>query len=435
MEPALSLPPSAQRQPFHLPSALQLTLSTLGIAFLWISAFSLAFVGLVSVVFIQERTSDTLSMLLLAATLVFSGLLLLPSAYYALRRLQGKPAVDTFAILRKTRPAQWILVLPLVLLAGHLVYKTPPVNWLILPILHIAAIGLPIGWILYLALRGLPLGSAQRLWGAFDSGLVLAPLIISILEGLAALGFVLIGAIYLAQNPDLVQKLFTMAQWIQINDPTPEQILQRYSPQLLRPEIVWIALLFAALVVPLIEEIFKPIGAWLLAGRRLTPAAGFAAGALSGAGYALFESLLLTSSGEEWAALMVARIGTALVHIFTAAITGWAITYSLRSGNYLKLGMAYLSAVLLHAIWNGITVLTSFTTLAAYNNLPLNMPAIAQEMGKLAPFILVSLAAATFLMLVLSNRVLAQSLPAQQPAAITGSTEAESPKQANQSVL
>jgi hypothetical protein len=412
------LSPPVPQQSTRLLSVLQFTLSSLAIAFLWISAPVLVFVGLISI-FMQDSLSDSLSVFLLATAMVSCGLLLLPSAYYALRNLQGKPAVDILAALRKTQPALWIFILPVVLLVGYFIQSSAPLKWLLLPLLHVAAAGLPIGWLLYLAVRELPIGSMQRVWGAFSSGLVLAPVIVSVLEILAAFGFILAGAFYLVSHPDVLQRLSIIAQWIGSTQPGPEQILERYSGYLVRREAIAVALLFAALIVPLIEEIFKPVGVWLLAGNRLSPAAGFAAGALGGAGFALFESIMLTSNNQEWISLMVARIGTSAVHILTAAVTGWALTYALRTGNYLRLGLAYLGAVALHAVWNGLTVLVVFATLAASNNLTVAMPFIPLEtIAKYAPFGLIFLAIASFLALFWSNRALVQSLrnPQAPPA-------------------
>ncbi len=435
MELTSSSSSPVQRRPLHLLSVLQLVLSALAIAFLWSSAPTLVLIGLVSVL-TQDPTSDTISMFLLAAALISGGLLLLPSAYYALRRLQGKPAVDSRILVDKLLPRLWPILLVCTLLIGYLIQSTPPLNWLLLPFLHVIAAGLPVGWLLYITIRQLPLGSSQRMWGAFTSGMVLAPTIVFILEALAALGFLLVGVVYLASQPELVQKLIAMAEWMQMQEPSVEQIVERYGQQFIRTEVVVSVMLFVALVVPLIEEIFKPAGVWLLAGNRLSPVAGFVAGALSGAGFALFESLMLTSSGQEWTSLMIARIGTSAVHIITAAITGWALTYTLRTGNYLKLGLAYLLAVMLHAIWNGLTVLTAFTTLSAVNNWPLAMPSIMIEIGKLAPGILVFLAIASFLALLWTNRALAHSLLAvPQPSPTDSPTGDPPPEQVQESML
>ncbi len=123
----------------------------------------------------------------------------------------------------------------------------------------------------------------------------------------------------------------------------------------------------------MIEEALKPIGVWLLFGRRLTPAAGFAAGALSGAGYALIESLALTSSGEAWSSLVLARTGTSAVHILTAGLTGWALVLAWQKRRFLPLLLAYLCAVMIHGLWNGLTLMYSFNLLINYDGVVLDV--------------------------------------------------------------
>ena len=111
---------------------------------------------------------------------------------------------------------------------------------------------------------------------------------------------------------------------------SPGPLLDQLETYLMQPSTLYIALLFGALIVPLLEELFKPIGVWLLVGRKPSPAQGFAAGLLSGAGYALFENFSLgASAGEDWAMVVVARIGTSLIHIVTAGLMGWALSLSL----------------------------------------------------------------------------------------------------------
>jgi hypothetical protein len=176
--------------------------------------------------------------------------------------------------------------------------------------------------------------------------------------------------------------------------------------------VVIAALAFWSLVVPLIEELLKPIGVWLLAGRDLSPAAGFAAGALSGAGYALFESLALTSSGAEWTTLVAARIGTGAVHILATGMTGWGLAIAWREGRYALLGLAYLGAVSIHGLWNGITLFSSFLAVAESLNLPLDVPGVAR-LGEIAPIGLSILAGAALVALVWANRRLARSVQAE----------------------
>ncbi len=177
------------------------------------------------------------------------------------------------------------------------------------------------------------------------------------------------------------------------------------GPYLVRPAVIGIVLLFVALIVPMIEELFKPIGVWLLAGSSPSPAAGFAVGALSGGGYAFIESLMLSGTAEQWSAAVLARAGTTAVHILTAALTGWALVQAWQKRGYLRLLLVYLLAVLIHGLWNGLTLLFSFQMLAELQDLTLDLPYF-QLIRYIAPAGLVLLAAGCFLGLIGANRVL-----------------------------
>jgi hypothetical protein len=233
----------------------------------------------------------------------------------------------------------------------------------------------------------------------------------------------ILAAFYIASQPELLEKLMSLAETLQEAPPSPEDLVQDFGSYLVRPAVIFAALVFGAVIVPLIEELFKPIGVWLLARRKLRPAAGFAAGALSGAGYALFESLALTSGGQEWPALMVARIGTAAVHILTTAITGWALVQAWRYRRYLLLGLAYLTSVAIHGLWNGLTIYSAFASLAQMQGLPADLP-VPAGLAMAAPVGLLLIGIACLGALILINRKLAATLePAAVQAGLSASSE------------
>lgn len=408
---------AAPRSTIHIPSLLQGVLSALALLSLWGGALITMFFGMVNAVVQDPTMGDPLSLFLMSALLFGSGILVLPSVYYGLYRATGRPTVDSLPWLRRTRPALWIFALPFIIAIGALVYQNQVLSWILLPPLHLLAVGIPVGWMLFLAVRELPLGSSQRLWGVFNSGLILAPALITVFELLAAIGFMVIASFYIASQPELLNKILSLATTIQEAPPSPEALLEEFGPYLARPSVLFVVLVFGAAIVPLIEELLKPIGVWLLARRRLRPAAGFAAGALSGAGYALFESLALTSSGQEWPALMVARIGTAAVHILTTAITGWALVQAWTRRRYVLLGITYLTAVAIHGLWNGLTIASAFATLAEMQGLPLQTPSMT-NLAIIAPAGLLMIGMASLAALILINRRLAagQESIAPQPA-------------------
>jgi len=220
-------------------------------------------------------------------------------------------------------------------------------------------------------------------------------------------GFAIMGSVFIAGQPDLLQELRNLAEWLSLSEPTPEMVLERLGPYLVRPGVIFAVIAFGAMIVPLIEEALKPIGVWLLVGRGLQPSARFAAGVLSGAGYALFESLAIAAGGEDWITLVVVRVGTAIIHILTAGLTGWALTMAWRHKRYLLLAVTYLGAVMVHGLWNGLSLLNSFALLSQEFEIAANIP--LPGLANLAPYILGAMAAASLVALLVFNRSLARA--------------------------
>ncbi len=413
MEPAFNQqsPITNQKSEIHWPTVIQFALSVLAILILWGLAAGAAVGGLVQNFNPSTPGVSGLSLLLMAAGLAFCGLLLVPSAGYALARLIGRRSDHSILDLSGLMPALWILALPVVLLIGWVVSQNQSIDWLILPFLQIVGIGLPVFWLAYLGVRGLPLGSPQRMWGVFGSGLALGPAIILFAE-LAAIIAILIAAIlYISSQPDLVNQLMALAQSLQRSPVSENQLLQMLAPYLLRPGVIFMVFVFVAGIVPLIEEAIKPIGVWLLAGRALTPAEGFAAGVLSGAGYALFESLTIGSNGgSDWALLVFVRGGTAIIHILTTSLTGWALVLAWNQSRYLRLGATYVAAVLIHGTWNSLSLAYSYQGIL--DSLQPSQAAIPwlYSIGSLAPYLLAVMAAAGLLTLILANRTLRRGI-------------------------
>jgi hypothetical protein len=254
----------------------------------------------------------------------------------------------------------------------------------------------------------------------FGAGLVLGPAIALTLETIALIAALILVIIVILSQPGLMEEFKALSNLLQaapITTPDPQAILEVLGPYLSQPIVIAGVLAFASLLVPLIEEAFKPIGVWLLLGRRITPAAGFAAGALSGAGFALFENLLLTANNEAWTTLQVARIGTSAVHILATALVGYALAVAWQQRRIGQLIGIYLGAVLLHGAWNAFSMIMTFgdiqRTLAASIE-----PTWLASLANIAPYVMGALAISSLLALVWINTRL-QRDQAAVPAAVT----------------
>ena len=156
---------------------------------------------------------------------------------------------------------------------------------------------------------------------------------------------------------------------------------------------------------------------WLLLGRNPTPAQGFAAGLLSGAGYALFENFSLgAGAGEEWAMVVVVRIGTSLIHILTTGLLGWALSLVWTEKRYLRLGLSYLLAVAIHALWNGMVIITAISELFGTE---VDIPDIVHQLAAAAPLVFGLLLSGSLLLLLGFNTALRRAIiPPAQPQTV-----------------
>jgi hypothetical protein len=390
------------------PSFWQFLLSAAAVLFLWVLSALLGLLAVIGRLSGDTPVGNELPVLLVAAGLALSGLLVLPSAVLAAQRFYRRPAAAFLTRWpRALRPNLLIFLFPPVLAAGAAVSALPEWAWVLLPPLHVLAISLPVAWLLGLAWRGLPSGSPQRVWGGFAVGLALAPSVILVVELLVVMllgGLVLLGA---AASPAWQSELTFLAQWITIHQPGPDEILQYLTPYLSNPLALYLGLTLLAGFVPLVEEALKPMALWFLGG-RLSPARGFTLGALSGAGFALYENLLITSSGQDWVLLVTARVGTALVHIFTTALSGWALAHAWKRGAYLRLGLTYLGVVCVHALWNGVSVFSGYSALLVEIGQP--APELNTLLGPEAIYVLAALTVILFVLLLVFNGYLRRKL-------------------------
>jgi hypothetical protein len=333
--------------------------------------------------------------------LSFEAVLLFAAAFFALQKNLHAPSADrpSFLWLSRTQILVGLLVAAGVILLGSLIGAIEPVNWLLLPILTIPAVVLPLGALTALGTQKLPLGRRWQTWSVLGLSMSLIPLLLLVLEAVLGLMVLIVVAAFLMFQSERAQ-LEAVLRQIMILGPQSEAALDLLSPFLTRPDVILTALIYIAVLVPAIEELFKPLGVWLLAGKLDSAAQGFTLGALSGAGYALIETIGVAGQQGDWANLLFTRIGTGLLHITTSALMGAAIVSAWRNRGFVRLLRTYLLAVLLHGLWNACAMLYTFATLAELLN----------QTGRLAtlqlPLIVVmSILTVTLLViLILSNR-------------------------------
>jgi hypothetical protein len=383
---------------------LQFVLSLAAVLSLWGIAALLLLLGVFSMAGLRSAGMTwNIGFLLQSASLAACGFMVLPSVITSYRRMRGNPLPQDYRPLLDLNPLLPALVLLSVLGIGYFSVGSN-FAWLIMPLIHVLAIGLPVLIIVILGVRGLSTGSPQRRSGVFGAGVSLGPFVILFLETLALVAAIVFIVFYISTRPELLEPLMSFSEQFSRFQGDVNELLKYLAPFLTNPLIVAGALIFVSVIVPLIEEFFKPIGVWFLLGKKISPAEGFAAGILSGAGFAVFESLMLNSSPDDWLLGSVVRIGTAVIHITTAAFSGWALALVLKR-RYINFALTYIGVVVVHGLWNGMAIMMLVNELAVSEGLQVDFPGLA-TFAVISPYVLVALTVIGSAALLLMNRSL-----------------------------
>lgn len=340
-------------------------------AFSVLAAFALLGISLISLIasLIQDsitrlgvQVGSDLSPYLFAVGLGGMGILLIPSAFYAGRRLftgQGPRQIHWSKLARIS------YVAPALILLGYGIQHGPSWARGFLPFVHLLANTAAVFWLLGIARRKLPDQSANRFWGTFASGLGLTPLVTFFLEIVILIGIGLVWIVLMDLMPGFRKDLLELGTQFQNSSGDLEAFQQALGMFAARRGVLFTLFSYVAVLIPLVEELLKPAAVWLLLRRKLSSWEGFVLGATSGAGYALFENLTIGAAADAWTFVTLTRIGTAVVHIFTAGMMGWGIASAFQEKKYGRMVSAYLGAVILHGVWNGLNILSAVGELAA----------------------------------------------------------------------
>lgn len=387
-------PPSTA--PSRALTIAQLVVSILGILLSLGSFFALAIMLATSSneTFTEPEGTQLINILWVILAVI---LLTIPSLVSSIRFLAGKtprpPARRglLFASLA-------LLLVPLLVLLSTRLSSNPSNAWLN-AVLNILTVIIPIWWFLELGRFRLSTGSVQRQWGLSTFSIFITLPVVILVE-IIILGIGLVFAVlWLVQQPEFAPFISQFNGQFPFDLGSLDNLSFDLLPLLSRPEVIAAILAAIVLVVPLIEELLKPLALWLLHKRGLTPAEGFAAGLICGAAFALLESLFSVSAvlPGDWLYTVTGRVGTGLLHIFTAGLNGWALASTWQDGRQLRVGMTYILTVLIHGAWNFFAVLMGLHNL---EDVPLSLsPALAASAG----WVLIGLAVTMLITLVFIN--------------------------------
>jgi hypothetical protein len=349
----------------HWPSLLILAILGIGAAVVLLISFGL---GVNSIMGLFTKGSDPAGGMIGSIAFGFEAVILLLCSWFVLQKTIGR---EQAGIPFKFPFAGWqvIAVIGVVILSALLGGVTAFteiawLNWIILPVLTILVIVPPIWMLFGLGTNGIELGPRWRVFGILGLGMTIGPLIMIILEIVLLLGVVITGLIIVAiQKPDLFQEIINLGQ--RIRGETDQQlILNLVAPYIANPAVIAAILGYIAVLVPMIEELLKPLAVWIFARKIESPAQGFAMGMLSGAAFALLESLNASGDGSaNWPVIVSIRAGTSLLHMTASGLVGWGIVSAFQEKRIMRLVAAYFSAVLIHGIWNACAVGAGISTL------------------------------------------------------------------------
>lgn len=332
-----------------------LTLIVLGGSLFFTAALTFFFT-LSSLTSLVDGAGDAAGAMISAFAFGIASLLLCVCGWFVLQKTRGLEQADLpFAFPH----AVWLwLVVPAAVFScltlGALVsfVGIPWLNWLALPALTMVVVAAPI-WLFYgSAAKGLDLGPRWRFFTIFGFSLIVPQVIMLFLETVALIAFVVAGAVYVATQPDLAVELERLSGMI-TETMNEEALLNLVAPYVANPALIAVGFSYISLVVPLIEELFKPLAVWLFVRRIESPAQGYALGVLCGAAFALLESLNASANGTTfWAVVVTARIGTSALHMATSGLAGWGIVSAFQERRARRFLAAYFSSVLMHGVWN-----------------------------------------------------------------------------------
>jgi membrane protease YdiL (CAAX protease family) len=393
----------------HLPSVAQLIISIIGLV---VSVFSV--LGLWAMMqlstSITAQTKHQLPSILWIGFIV--SLVAVPSMILSFRHLARKPMPEgNFQHLLLIASVLCALLIPV----AYLLSKDPEIlsNSFVLILLTILMVAAPIWWFVEFGRNRLRGGSPQRQWGLINFAVFVGMPLVMFIELVI---LILVATVILARQSDFKPLLMTLETQMTINPKDMSGFLEQIKPMLQKPEIWAAGFFLVCLLLPLVEEIFKPLALWFFIKREWSPSEGFVAGLICGASFALFESItsLGSASKETWVVTLIGRVGTGLLHTATAGLTGWALASAWRDGKYLRVGLAYLVSVIIHGSWNFFALLFG---LADNQDLLINQS--LSGLVKASPWIMGFLFAGMLTLLFLMNRkIKASSLPPALPPGI-----------------
>ena len=149
------------------------------------------------------------------------------------------------------------------------------------------------------------------------------PLII-LIEVILLVFVLILASAWLVGQAEFKPLLMTVQTQLMLNPQDFSIIMKQVGSLLQKPGVLTSSFFLVVILIPLLEEMFKPLVLWFFVKRDWSPSEGFTAGLVCGAAFALVESVLSIVSvpQDTWLMTLVGRIGTGLLHTLTTGDDG-----------------------------------------------------------------------------------------------------------------
>lgn len=285
----------------------------------------------------------------------------LASAYYAGKRL--RLGVES---IRSEKRMRWlnalIVLLPINMIVGALVFPNQTLRNYLLPVLTSLSLTVGMIWLIRVG--------SKNLWGDHpqrDGGLIslMSGFTVWFIMFLEMMVMLMMGVMLFAgvlTSPDLFDRFEQLLLLFQQANPDTESLMRALEGMVSLPLLIGGAMFLIAGILPVIEELFKTMGVWMLSGRKPTPREGWVAGLMSGAGFGLVEGLFyglqltMTADATTWVATLIGRTGGTILHTLFGGMVGLAYARSWRDGKSWRVIGVYVAVIVLHGLWNALAI-------------------------------------------------------------------------------
>jgi len=347
----------------NIPSVLLLLLSTLGILIgILIAALTLTNTYVFPTAGLSA--ADEMSVLSTSILSISISILNMPTLMTSIKKLQRKTAHQS--LHPQFQKANYLVILWFLIIAvGYFISHKGNRTFLLAP-LTVAAVIIPVWWLIEFSRRGLPRSTKLREWGTLTIGLTVAPIIIIMIELILVVVAVVVVRVRLGLQPGLTSHLFSFLENINLYQGGIGEVEKILYEMMKQPLIRAAIFLTIGVIAPLIEEIFKPMSICFLLSRPLKEYEGFSLGLISGGAFALLESsgMVIQMDIQDWLIAIILRAATSVLHIGLSGLVGYGLA---RSWHQKRLGRGILyifSAAFLHGAWNSLALLSGFSSSA-----------------------------------------------------------------------